>query len=330
MNRYGFNFQWMYVYEQGKSPEKADTRALDFMKTCGLDFARFASDYRFWTNGHDYSDINKNAFRHIENYLEECSRRGIHMSFNMHRVPGYCINQPEIEKHNLWTDRKAYDGFIYQWKTFAEHFKGIDSSLLSFDLMNEPPNIGQYGLTRKYHEKLIRDTAAAIREADPDREIVIDGLGGGNIPMPELADLELIQSGRGYQPMIITHYDASWCPDTKGKSFQDYPGAEYDDKKWDINTLRQHYKPWKDLEKQNVKVHIGEFGCFNSVPNDTALRWFSDLFTVYKENNWGYSLWNFEGPFGIVSHGRPGTEYTRMDGFDIDKKLLDMFLEGRR
>lgn len=329
MNRYGFNFQSMYIYEEGKKPEKADSRILDFMKSCGLDFARFAADYRFWTKDHKYCEIDAEIYHVLEEYLEECSKRGIHMSFNMHRVPGYCINRPEIEKHNLWTDREAYDGFVYQWKTFAEHFKGTDSRYLSFDLMNEPPDIGQYGLSREYHEKLIRDTVAAIREADPEREIVIDGLGGGNIPLPELADLDLIQSGRGYQPMIITHYDAPWCPDTRGQSFQDYPGTEYGGKKWNIDTLRGHFSHWKALEKLNVKVHIGEFGCYNSVPNKTALRWFRDLFTVFKENKWGYALWNFKGPFGIASHERPGTEYTDMDGLEIDKELLDMFLDAR-
>jgi endoglucanase len=45
---------------------------------------------------------------------------------------------------------------------------------------------------------------------------------------------------------------------------------------------------------------------FLKTPNDIALRWFADLFGLYKELGWGYALWNFAGDVGIVEHGRPG------------------------
>jgi hypothetical protein len=62
---------------------------------------------------------------------------------------------------------------------------------------------------------LVRRTVAAIRAIDPDRPIVIDGLNGGNEAMPELADLGVTHSGRGYQPMPISHHQAAWWPDLR-------------------------------------------------------------------------------------------------------------------
>jgi hypothetical protein len=50
--------------------------------------------------------------------------------------------------------------------------------------------------------------------------------------------------------------------------------------------------------------------------------------SVYKELGWGYAMWNFKGPFGIVEHGRPGVKYTDMDGFKVDKELLDTMKEN--
>jgi aryl-phospho-beta-D-glucosidase BglC (GH1 family) len=137
--------------------------------------------------------------------------------------------------------------------------------------------------------------------------LTLNGLGGGNLAMPELADLGAIQSGRGYQPMPLSHYQAFWCAEPQGLPPPVWPGTDWDGRRWDKETLRAHYAPWRALQDKGVPVHIGEFGCYNKVENDIALHWFADLLSLYKEWGWGYSLWNFKGDFGIVEHGRPGT-----------------------
>lgn len=48
-----------------------------------------------------------------------------------------------------------------------------------------------------------------------------------------------------------------------------------------------------------------------------------------KEFGWGYALWNFAGDFGIVGHGRPGTVYEEIGGYQVDRALLDILLESR-
>lgn len=234
-----------------------------------------------------------------------------------------------IERDNLWTDKIAQDAFIFQWETFSMRYKGISNKLLSFDLVNEPPNIGQYAMTRDNHADLVRRTVKAIRDIDPEREVVIDGLSGGNLAMPELADLDVIQSGRGYQPMSVSHYEAGWWADHRGLPEPQYPSMKWNDIIWNKEALRENYKPWRDLQQMGVDVHIGEFGCYNKTPNDVALRWFEDLLSLYKEYKWGYSLWNFSGPFGIVEHGRPGTVYEDYKGLKVDRKLVDLLLENR-
>jgi endoglucanase len=319
----GFNFQWMFSWDPGRSPEPADLRALDFMSKHGFDFARLACDYRFWTPDYDYTHPDESVFEHVDRYLAACSERGIHFSLNMHRVPGYCINRPEIEKHNLWTDEEAQEGLIFQWGLLARRYKGVSSEQLSFDLINEPPNIGQFGMTREVHADLIRRIVTGIRAEDPDRRIVIDGLEGGHVAMPELADLGVVHSGRGYQPMSVSHHGATWWTGWKG--FEPiYPGGDWDGRAWDRNTLHEFYEPWRELASRGVTVHIGEFGCYNQTPNDVALRWFSDLLSLYREYGWGWGLWNFEGAFGIVRHGRPGARYEKVDGYDVDRELLEL------
>ena len=334
MPHYGFNFQWMFSWRPGALPKEPDLKALDFLAGHGFNFVRIPTDYRFWTNtsgpdGPDYFHPDEDIFCYIDSYLQACRERGLHLSLNQHRAPGYCINANHLEKHNLWTDEVAQNAFIFLWQTFARRYQGIPAGALSFDLLNEPPNPGQYDLTRENHAALMRRTFTAIHEVDAQRPITIDGLGGGHMAMPELADLGATHSGRGYQPMALSHYNAPWWDGHKGLSEPAYPGLNWFWTIWNKDALREFYQPWREAEAGGARVHIGEFGCFNETPNDVALRWFGDLFALYKEFGWGYALWEFQGAFGIVDHGRPGTRYEEYCGYKVDRALLDLMLESR-
>ncbi|HZK34119.1 MAG TPA: cellulase family glycosylhydrolase [Bacillota bacterium] len=328
MIKYGFNFLWMFIFSES-GPEQVNEKELDFLAETGFNFVRIPTDYRFWTKDFDYFHPDEDVFLSIDTYLKACTDRGLHMCLNLHRAPGYCINNNELERDNLWTDKIAQDAFIFIWELFAKRYKGIPSTLLSFDLVNEPANIEEYGLTRDNHEDLVRRTTDAIWAIDPDREVVIDGLGGGNIAMPELADLDVVHSGRGYQPMPLTHYKAGWWDNGGYDALPAYPGMNWDGIVWDKAAIREYYKPWRQVQELGAKVHIGEFGCYDKTPNDVALKWFEDILSLYKEFEWGYSLWNFKGSFGIVEHGRPGTQYEDYKGLKVDRRLVELLLENR-
>ena len=329
MPRYGFNFQWMFSTQQNSQPQPPDERALDFLAEYGFDFVRLPLDYGFWTKDFDYFHPDEAIFVYLDRYLAACRARGLHLCLNLHRAPGYCINGNELEQHNLWLDPMAQDAFVFLWETFTRRYAEVPNDCLSFDLINEPPDIDQYGMTRDKHAALMRRAIAAIRAITPDREIVLDGLGGGNLAMPELADAGVVHSGRGYQPMPISHYRATWWSDHAQAPEPKYPGLEWEGYVWNRDTLHAFYQPWRDVEAQGVRIHIGEFGCFDQTPLDIAQRWFVDLLSVFQEFKWGYSLWNFAGPFGIIGHGRAGTHFEERRGYQVDRVLLDLLLNHR-
>jgi len=148
--------------------------------------------------------------------------------------------------------------------------------------------------------------------------------------LPELADAGVIHSGRGYYPFHVTHYKAEWVHGADKWDMPEYPGQTAPGEYADKESIRRYYAPWREVEAKGAEVHIGEFGCYNKIPNDMALRWFADLIDVLAENRWGYSLWNFRGSFGIVEHGRPGTAYEDYKGFRVDRKLLEILKSGIR
>ncbi len=339
--KYGFNFLWMFSKWGDRPPETVDERELDFVAEEGFNFVRIPADYRFWTKDFDYTHPDETVLAQVDRYLAACHERGLHVCFNLHRAPGYCINRPETERHNLWRDEEAQNGFLFLWQMFAERWKDVPSELLSFDLVNEPcSRPPTHPVMRDDHASLIRRTVRAIREIDPDRQIVIDGFDGGGSALPELADLgrpdasdngvfvgNVIHSGRGYEPFEVSHYQAEWVR-RDSWTLPVYPGEVSPGRVKNLDTLREYYRPWREVEQSGVSVHIGEFGCYNRLPNDVALRWLGDVVSLYREYGWGYSLWNFRGAFGIVDHGRPDTKWEMLHGMKTDRALLELLKSG--
>lgn len=327
MRKYGFNMQWMFQHSE-KPPEKPNLDELDFIAKRDFNFIRVPLDYQCWTKDYNYLSPDERVLELIDTYYEACRERGLHMCLNIHRAPGYCINNNLPERHSLWVDQEAQDGFVFLWEYFAKKYKGIPSSELSFDLLNEPPPIGRGGFTRENHQMVMRRTIAAIRAIDPSREITLNGINGGSDAIPELADTGTIHSGRGYDPFTISHYKAEWLPFEHDWEEPAYP-CYLDGVLWDKEQLKKSYDPWRAVEKQGVEIFMGEIGSHNNTPNDVVLSWMTDLLDIYREYKWGYALWHFRGSYGIVEHGKPGAKYEMLDGFKVDRTLLELLMNNR-
>ena len=334
---YGFNVLWLFS-AGGKEPFvnprfiRIDEHELDFMAKMGCNFVRVPTDYRFFVHDFKYDQYDEEMLKILDKAVDAVVSRGLHCSLNVHRGPGYCINGNEFERDNLWTDKIAQDAFTNLWTMFAKRYSSYTPNQLSFDLLNEPPSPGQYGLTRENHKEIMKRVSTAIRKVSPERPVICDGLSGGHIAAPELADLDVIMSGRGYTPMKLTHWHAEW--NEKIGSFEwpypEYPGMKSDGQIWNRQALLDFYKPWKKMADSGCKVHIGEAGCYNKVKNETALAWYKDFFSVCNELGFGYALWNFRGAFGIAEHRRENTHWETMDGFIVDKELYELFIAGMK
>ena len=178
----------------------------DWIAEWGFNFVRLPCDYRIWTEAP--GKYREAPLKQLDQALAFARARGIHTLLNLHRAPGYTVAHPP-EQMNLWSDgadgEEARAQFGAQWQMFAERYRGISSSELSFNLVNEPARIPA--------EKYVRACAAAvagIRSADPARLVLADGLDWGSNPVPELKALQIAQATRGYAPGTITHYKANW------------------------------------------------------------------------------------------------------------------------
>ncbi len=292
----------------------------------GFDFVRLPMSYHCWSSPARWLEMDEPVLAQIDEAIEFGRRHGVHVCLNLHRAPGYCVNPP-AEPRNLWRDADALAAFCHQWAAFARRYRGIDNKRVSFDLVNEPPAPEEArGLSRADHERVVRAAVAAIRKEDPQRQIIIDGLSWGNDAVPELADLGVGQSCRGYLPMGISHYKAPWVG---GEHFPSpaWPGGHHYGENWDRARLDRHYEQWSDLIKRGVGVHCGECGCFSHTPHAVFLAWFRDLLAILTARGIGYSLWNFRGAFGLLDSGRADVDYGDWHGHKLDRGLLSLLQE---
>lgn len=61
------------------------------------------------------------------------------------------------------------------------------------------------------YRKLAQTALEAIKKENKQRIVVADGNNVGNDAIPEIADLDIAQSCRGYYPHAISHYKAPWA-----------------------------------------------------------------------------------------------------------------------
>jgi endoglucanase len=310
----GFNLQDMFTMRsKGEFPEDN----FKWIRDLGFDFARLPLCYRLWIKDADDYKIHEPMLENLDRAIHLGNKYGLHVSINFHRGPGYSVNREFTEPHNLWKDKEPLDAFCFHWQMLAKRYRGISKDKLSFDLINEPPSVGNL-MSRADHERVVRAAVAAIRKVTPDRIVVADGMSWGNEPAPELADLGIAQSCRAYQPMFISHYKASWV------NSKNYPEPAWPGHGWDRKRLEQHYQKWVDLAKKGIGVHCGEGGAFNKTPHTVFLAWLRDVLEILTGHGIGLALWQFRGPFGILDSGRNDVKYEDFHGHKLDRKLLDL------
>ena len=309
----GFNLQNMFTFGHEHPFAEADFQIIhDF----GFNFVRIPMDYRIWIKNGDWTQIDEQkAFVDLDQALAWAAKYHVHVCLNFHRAPGYTVAKPS-EARSLWTDPEAQRVCALHWAAFARHYKGVPNERLSFDLFNEPPKIDP-----QVYANVVGLVVKAIRQEDPDRLIMADGLRAGYDPCPLLVPLHIAQATRGYEPHSLTHYQASWMANSDKWPLPTWPGADGEDGAW----LWQHdIVPWQNLEAQGVGVMVGEWGCFDKTPYDVTLRWMEDNLVNFQRAGWGWALWNLYGGFGIFDSYRPGAVYEDYRGHKLDRRMLTL------
>ena len=197
----GFNLLEKFQSAGNKPFVEAD---FEWMADWGFNFVRLPMDFRCWAKTPE-AEFNEPTMKEIDQAVAWGKEYGVHVCINFHRGPGYCVNMRNDEQPTLWTEALAQKQFARHWGVFAARYQGVPSRQLSFNLINEPADI-----TGAVYAAAMKPAIEAIGAADPHRLIIADGIRWGTKPVPELVPFGVAQSTRGYEPTLVSHFEASW------------------------------------------------------------------------------------------------------------------------
>ncbi|MGE5395204.1 MAG: cellulase family glycosylhydrolase [Candidatus Saccharibacteria bacterium] len=213
----------------------------------GFNFVRLPLDFRTYTKPGDWNTFYLTKVAEIDKAIQWGEKYGIHVCVNLHRAPGYCVNPtttlPANQQLNLWTDAVAQDAFVNHWKFFANRYKDIPASRLSFNLVNEPGNV-----TSDVYVSVMRKAIDAIHQISPERIVFVDVVDNGLI-LALKGEPNVAQSIHCYDPSSLTHYKAEWVNQGGNWTVPTWPIL------WISNYL---FGPWKNDWKSPL-VFQGNF-----------------------------------------------------------------------
>lgn len=213
----------------------------------GFNFVRLPIDFRTYTKPGDWNTFYLTKVAEIDKAIQWGEKYGIHVCLNLHRAPGYCVNPtttlPVNQQLNLWTDQVAQDAFVNHWKFFANRYKDIPASRLSFNLINEPGNV-----TSDVYVSIMRKAIQAIHQISPEKIVFVDVV-DNSLLLALKDEPNVAQSIHCYDPSNLTHYKAEWVSGGGDWAVPSWPVL------WISNYL---FGPWKSDWKSPL-VFQGNF-----------------------------------------------------------------------
>ena len=339
----GFNLLDLFSPDPERSRAKITEEDFKWMSDWGFDFVRLPMAYPYYLDidrsrnitPEEVYNIDERRVEEVDSLVYLANKYKMHMSLNLHRAPGYCVNSGFHEPYNLWLDEEAQKAFYFHWTMWAERYKSLSRDLISFDLVNEPSQREDMNdqhskrspVPGDLYRKVAKGAMEAIKAVNPNHLVIADGNNVGSDIIPEITDLDIAQSCRGYYPGIISHYKASWAfKDIDNLPEPKWPG-QVGDQYLSREMLEKFYEPWIGIVEQGVGVHCGECGCYNQTPHNVFLAWFEDVLDILTSHGIGYALWEFRGTFGLINSGREDVDYEDWYGQKLDRKLLNLLMK---
>jgi endoglucanase len=336
----GFNLLDFFSPNPAPSSRPTTDEHFKWMTDWGFDFIRLPMAYPRYLDidrsknitPDDVYKIDEKKLDEIDALIAMAHKHNMHVSLNLHRAPGYCINAGFHEPYNLWTDQAAQDAFNFHWSIWAKRYKNTSSKKISFDLLNEPSmredmndqHSKSSAVPGDVYRKVAKAAAETIRKENPQHLVIADGNNVGNSVIPEIVDLNISQSCRGYFPGAISHYKAPWAnKDPEHLPEPKWPG-QVGNQYLSKSMLETYYQPWIELAKKGVGVHCGECGCWKKTPHDVFIAWFTDVLNILSTNDIGFAVWNFIGDFGVLDSDRADVAYEDWQGHKLDRQFLEL------
>ena len=268
--------------------------------------------------------LNESTVELIHKTIQSCINHGLKVIFDLHTLRSFNFMDNDAP---LWKSDEEQEKFVDMWRTIQGILCGYPVTDVAYELLNEAvaPTDGQWA------DLMLRATAM-IRETEKDRVIVLGANMQNqashvkNIKVPE-GDRNIILAFHFYEPLLITHYQASWTPlrILHFNGSMQYPGqlipdgvySELNDEEkavvepynhsYDKEWIRGQWKEAIDYAKEKgLTLYLGEFGCLVNCGEEVRLAWLKDVVDLAREYGIPYSMWEYNSQFGFADRVNKG------------------------
>ena len=147
---------------------------VDRIAGMGFDFVRVPLDFQSVFGYGRTTDMIRTRFvASMDELINWCAERGIHVCFDIHQTPGFNTGGDDRDI-TIFENEGEQELFAQFWGWMAEHYQAVPSSLLSFNLMNEPHAAEE--LSDEAYSAVMLKAIDRIRAYTPDRLIFADML----------------------------------------------------------------------------------------------------------------------------------------------------------
>jgi len=233
------------------------------------------------------------------------------------------VHPSDEYKHQLATSDSAAERLINLWGQIAGYYSQQNPDMVFFEILNEP-EVGVYRWAG-----LQQSVISVIRHAAPAHTMIVTGGEYSNpddlARMPQVADDNYIVNFHYYSPHIFTHQGASWgeaywvnlrqvpfpgtpqlVADAVAKqtdAFARWKLTEYGLEHWDMDHVSGEIRFAAEWAKaRHVPLTCNEFGVYRNYANpDDRMRWLTAVRTALEQNGIGWTMWDYQGGFGVVT-----------------------------
>ena len=254
------------------------------IKDAGFDSVRIPIRWSAHASPVEPYTIDPSFFERVDWAVEQALSRGLLVVINMHHYEEIMQDQ---------TGHKAR--FLALWEQIADRYKEYPEELL-FEVLNEPHD----RLTSDRWNLLLAEAIAAIRETNPDRNIIvgpgnwnaIDALGQLELPAEDQA---VIVTVHYYNPFQFTHQGAEWVSGSKpwlGNRWQGTPSEEG-------GVIRDLDLVAGWAKANDRPIYLGEFGAYSKADMDSRALWTTFVARQAEERGMTWAYWEFCAGFGV-------------------------------
>jgi aryl-phospho-beta-D-glucosidase BglC (GH1 family) len=207
--------------------------------------------------------------------------------------------------------------WIKAWLTIAQHYANTSPDYLFFELANEP------GFDERRWPTIQETLRQQVRAFAPNHTLLLTGSPTSTsyalAALPPSPDNDVAYVFHEYQPMAFTHQSADWASHALGTVHDlqyppQQPNLDMIEHRADpsLRANLQHYGELgrnvivEDVQpalqwaqKNHAHLVVTEFGVYRAAPPRSRAAWFRDVRTILESHDIGWSVWEYNGGFGI-------------------------------